>query len=84
MPNIKPVSDLRNYNKVLRDVSAGEPVFLTKNGRGKYAIVDMEEYEKTKAIIKLMSELSNGEQSGKEKGWTDISEVEKALGAENV
>ena len=48
MPNIKPISDLRNYNEVLRDV-AGSPVFLTKNGRGKYAILDMEDYEKTQA-----------------------------------
>ena len=45
MPNIKPVSDLRNYNEVLRDIAVGEPVFLTKNGRGRYAIVDMEEFE---------------------------------------
>ena len=36
MPNIKPISDLRNYNEVLRDVTIGSPVFLTKNGRGKY------------------------------------------------
>jgi hypothetical protein len=27
MPNIKPVSDLRNYNSVLRDVAEGNPVF---------------------------------------------------------
>ena len=47
MPNIKPISDLRNYNEVLRDIAVGAPVFLTKNGRGRYAIVDMEEYEKT-------------------------------------
>lgn len=80
MPNIKPVSDLRNYNEVLRDISVGEPVFLTKNGRGKYAIVDMEEYEKTQAIIKLMSVLSKGEQSGKENGWTYINEIENLLG----
>ena len=57
MPNIKPVSDLRNYNEVLRDIAVGEPVFLTKNGRGRYAIVDMEEYEQTHATIKLLSEL---------------------------
>ncbi len=83
MPNIKPVSDLRNYTEVLRDIAIGEPVFLTKNGRGRYAIVDMEEYEKTKAVIKLMGELSKGEQSAKEKGWTDISDVEKMLGIAN-
>ena len=34
MPNIKPISDLRNYTEVLRDVAVGAPVFLTKNGRG--------------------------------------------------
>lgn len=81
MPNIKPVSDLRNYTEVLRDIAVGEPVFLTKNGRGRYAIVDIEEYEKTKAVIKLMGELSKGEQSAQEKGWIDIVDVEKVLGA---
>ena len=38
MPNIKPVSDLRNYSEVLHDVALGAPVFLTKNGRRCYAI----------------------------------------------
>ena len=38
MPNIKPISDLRNYSEVLRDVTIDSPVFLTKNGRGRYAI----------------------------------------------
>lgn len=41
MPNIKSVSDLRNYSDVLRDVTAGSPVFLTKNGRGRYVILDI-------------------------------------------
>ncbi|MDO4563926.1 MAG: prevent-host-death protein [Clostridia bacterium] len=83
MPNIKPVSDLRNYNEVLRDITVGEPVFLTKNGRGRYAIVDMDEYEKTRAVLRLMSELAKGEASAKEKGWTDIADVEKLLGVAN-
>lgn len=77
MPNIKPVSDLRNYNEVLRDVENGEPVFLTKNGRGCYVILDMEEYEKITAALKLMSELEKGERSAREKGWIDFSEVER-------
>lgn len=83
MPNIKPVSDLRNYTEVLRDIAVGEPVFLTKNGRGRYAIVDMEEYERTRAVIKLMAELSKGEKSAQEKGWSDIADVEKQLGVKN-
>ncbi len=83
MPNIMPVSDLRNYADVLRNVAVDEPVFLTKNGRGKYAIVDIEEYERTQAIIKLMSELSVGERTGAENGWVSIDDVEKRLGLRN-
>ena len=83
MPNIKPVSDLRNYNEVLRDIAVGEPVFLTKNGRGKYAIVDMEEFEKTQAALKLMGELSKGDKSAREQGWIDIDDVESILGVNN-
>ena len=84
MPNIKPISDLRNYNEVLRDISIGEPVYLTKNGRGKFAIVDINEYDKLKASLKLMSKLAQGEQEGKEKGWMTIEEVESKLGIGNV
>ena len=84
MPNIKPVSDLRNYNEVLRDIAVGEPVFLTKNGRGRYAIVDIEEYEHTQAVIKLMNELAKGEQSGNEHGWIGLDEAERRLGLTDV
>ncbi len=76
---IKPVSDLRNYNEVLRDVAVGEPVFLTKNGRGRYALIDIEDYEKTQAVIKLMPQLSDGEKAGREQGWLTIEEAEKSL-----
>jgi prevent-host-death family protein len=80
MPNIKPVSDLRNYTEVLRDISNGSPVFLTKNGRGRYVIIDMEEYEKTQAAIKLMAELEKGRISGELEGWFTLEEVRKELG----
>jgi len=52
MPNIKPVSDLRNYVEVLKDISSGSPVYLTKNGRGRYVIQEMGDYEKKEAAIK--------------------------------
>ena len=80
MPSIKPVSDLRNYNEVLQDIDIGRPVFLTRNGRGCYAILDIREYEKNQATIKLMSELAKGEKSAKQKGWLSADEVEKSLG----
>lgn len=79
MPNIKPISDLRNYSEVLRDVAVGAPVFLTKNGRGRYAIVDMQDYEKTQATLKLMNELAKGRRSGEEDGWLTSEEIENEL-----
>ena len=69
MPNIKPISDLRNYSEVLRDVAVGAPAFLTKNGRRRYAIVDIQDYEKTQATIRLMNELAKGRHSGETEGW---------------
>ena len=75
MPNIKPISDLRNYNEVLRDVEEGSPVFLTKNGRGKYAIVELRDYEKAQATIRLMSEIAKGRRSGEEKGCLTSEEM---------
>ncbi|MDI3537543.1 MAG: hypothetical protein PWP30_2025 [Eubacteriaceae bacterium] len=83
MPNIKPISDLRNYTEVLRDVEVGQPVFLTKNGRGKFAIIDINEYESLKAALKLMSQLTKGEESAREKGWISIDDVEMELGIKN-
>ena len=57
MPNILPVSDLRNYNEVLKNCQVGEPVFLTKNGRGRFVVMDMEDYEREKAEKKLLMKL---------------------------
>jgi prevent-host-death family protein len=76
MPSIKPVSDLRNYTEVLKDIKVGSPVFLTKNGRGKYVLLDMEDYEKTNASLKLMAELVKGRKVGEDQGWETIENSE--------
>ena len=75
MPNIKPISDLRNYTEVLRDVTVGAPVFLTKNGRGRYVIIDMQDYEKTEATLRLMNELNKGRRSGEQNGWISSDDM---------
>lgn len=80
MPNIKPISDLRNYTEVLHDVSEGAPVFLTKNGRGRYVILDMQEYERAQGTLRLMDELAKGHRMGEEQGWLTLEAVEEALG----
>lgn len=81
MPNIKPVSDLRNYNEVLKDIANGSPVFLTKNGRGKFAIMDIKEYEKNQATIKLLEKLIKAENRVKSNNdWMDEDQVKEKLG----
>ena len=83
MPNIKPVSDLRNYGEVLRDVAVGQPVFLTKNGHGRYAVLDMEEYRQYEMLLarqKLLTELEKGRRSGEEEGYLEMDTVFQELG----
>ena len=78
MAVISPVSDLRNYNSVLDNVSAGSPVYLTVNGRGRYTIRDIaddEEFEKTKAMLRLMCELNDGRRSGETDGYVSSDDV---------
>lgn len=81
MLNIKPVSDLRNYNEVLSDCANGEPIILTKNGRGKYVIVDIEEYQKQQAVIKLLIKLAEAESSVKSGDeWLTLEQAKQSLG----
>ena len=67
MPNIKPISDLRNYSDVLHDVTA----------------LDMQDFEKMQATLRVMNELAKGRKSGEEKGWLTLENVEKQLGIIN-
>ena len=81
MPNIKPISDLRNYSAVLEDVTVGSPVYLTKNGHGCYTIMDINEqeemsrkarkYDKMVAELEVMKMLNEGLASANEEGWID-------------
>jgi antitoxin Phd len=81
MPNIKPISDLRNYTEVLKDCTSGEPVFLTRNGRGKYVLVDIKDYEKQRAVLTLLSKLSEAEAAVKSpEDWLSYEDVMLSLG----
>lgn len=80
MPNIRPVSDLRSYGDVLQEVEDGSPVFLTKNGRGRYVLMDIREYEKRRAMDKLIDELDKGFRSGEREGWLTLEEMKQRLG----
>ena len=55
-------------------------MYLTRNGRGAYAIVDVNELDRLKATIQLLTKLEEGEQSAGEKGWLTADEAEAAFG----
>ena len=76
MANILPVSDLRNYNEVLKNCHKGEPVYLTKNGRGRFVVMDIEDYERDRAEKKLLMKLQEAEEAVKDgEGWLDLDEL---------
>ena len=80
MINIKPVSDLRNYNSVLEKVEEGNPVYLTKNGNGEYVIYDIkdqERFDKLEKAVKLMADLFEGRESGEKEGYISIEDLRK-------
>lgn len=81
MANILPVSDLRNYNEVLKNCHKGEPVYLTKNGRGRFVIMDIEDYEQDREERKLLLKLKEAEDIVKnDEGWLNLEELKKLVG----
>ena len=59
MPQIRPVSDLRNnFAEISRTVHENsEPVILTKNGYGDMVVISYEEYQKIQYDRMITSEL---------------------------
>ena len=46
-------------------------------------VMDIQEYEKMQATLKLLAELARGEKEGREHGWLSIDELETSLGIKN-
>ena len=75
MPSIVPISDLKNYSEVRRSCEQGATVYLTKNGRGKYVVQSLAEYEKLQATVSLLAELSKGIESYHKEGGLTVDEA---------
>jgi len=83
MPNIKPISDLRNYTSVLKEVKYGERVYLTRNGIGEFALIDMkelDELDKLLALHGLLNDLNRAKMRADREGWIDEEEADRILG----
>ena len=75
MTKIVPISDLKNYSEVLGSCDDGSVVCLTKNGRGKYVVQTIQEYEKLKAAVQLLAALSRGVESLRAEGGLTVEEA---------
>lgn len=83
MPTIKPISDLRNYTEVLSEVDSVSRVYLTRNGRGEYGILRMEEIDELdryRAAYELFARLRQSEKRAAVEGWIDEKELDRILG----
>ena len=75
----KNIDDLKNYAEVLSNCDNGSVVYLTRNGRGKYVVQSMLEYEKMKATLQLLADLSKGIESLRTEGGLTIEEAFEGL-----
>jgi len=68
MPQIRPVSDLRNnfaeISRVVHETS--EPVFLTKNGYGDMVVMSFQAYEKLQFESEIYFKLKEAELQAKQ------------------
>lgn len=87
MPNIKPISDLRNYTEVLKEVDVSSRVYLTRNGHGEYGILTMkeiDELDRLKSAYMLMDNLRKAEERAQREGWIDAEDMERELGGSDI
>lgn len=83
MPNIKPITALRNYTEILNEVDLSNRVYLTRNGHGVYGILTMaeiDELDRLKAAYMLHANLQKAESRAEKEGWIDADDLEKELG----
>lgn len=63
MPDIRPISELRNNANEISDYcrQTREPVYITRNGSGDMVLLNIEEYERRMALIDLYGKLAVAE-----------------------
>jgi prevent-host-death family protein len=86
MPLILPSSDLRNkYNEISETChKTGKPIYITKNGKGDLAVMDINVFEYMIEKYDLYSELEKGIKDIENGDYLDVDEafakIEKEFG----
>ena len=62
LPDVRPISDLRqNMAEITESIDReNRPVILTKHGRGKYILLNIEEYNRLVTIDGLYKAIEDG------------------------
>ena len=77
MPQIRPITDLRNTTEISEIChKQGEPIFITKNGYGDLVVMSIETYERQFALMEIYKKLAEAE--------AQVAEGMSLLNAEEV
>ena len=52
---------------------------MASNGKGRYIIMDLQDYDRVTDSIKLMGALEAGRKSGEEQGWISSEQLKREL-----
>ena len=77
MPIIKTIFDLRNYPDVLRNDEMDSNYYMTKNGTGRYVLMDIGDFGRMEGAMRLSYELQRGKRSGETQGWISATDMER-------
>lgn len=62
MPQIRPITDLRNTNEISEAChKLQEPIFITKNGYGDLVVMSIDTYERQMVLVEVYKKLSEAE-----------------------
>jgi len=62
MPQIRPITDLRNTNEISEAChKQHEPIFITKNGYGDLVVMSIDTYEHLMSLVEVYKKLSEAE-----------------------
>ncbi len=81
MPQIRPITDLRNTNEISEICHARkEPIFITKNGYGDLVVMSIETYESMVEIAETDAAITEAEaEYGQDSQLFDARETLGAL-----
>ncbi len=82
MANIQPITNLQNYDKVVSEVSYGNRVHLTIDGKSAVVLIDEDELDALECLVSkelLIKKLDKSKARAEKEGWISEEEVDRIL-----